>query len=167
MRLTAFSDYTLRVLMYLALDRTRLATIPEIAASYDISQNHLMKVVNQLARAGVIESVRGRGGGIRLARAPEAIRIGEVVRATEGTAPIVECLSDDSQACPIAGTCGLTRVLVDAFDAMYESLDRYTLADLTKQRKALASILIIKPLQKATTAAKRRAAPGRRGSVDA
>ncbi|MCC7326869.1 MAG: Rrf2 family transcriptional regulator [Burkholderiales bacterium] len=158
MRLTTFSDYTLRVLMYLALDRTRLATIPEIAAAYDISQNHLMKVVHQLARAGVIESVRGRGGGLRLARAPEAIRIGEVVRAAEGTAPIVECLSDDPHACTIAGTCRLTHVLVDAFDALYESLDRYTLADLTRQRRALASILVTGPPQKATATANRRAA---------
>ena len=71
MRLTVFSDYTLRVLMYLALERTRLATIPDIAEAYGISENHLMKVVHQLARAGVVESVRGRGGGIRLARAPD------------------------------------------------------------------------------------------------
>ena len=73
MRLTTFSDYTLRVLMFLALNRERLATIPEIAAAYDISENHLMKVVHQLARSGVVESVRGKGGGIRLAREPEAV----------------------------------------------------------------------------------------------
>ncbi len=158
MRLTTFSDYTLRVLMYLALDRTKLATIPEIAAAYDISQNHLMKVVHQLVRAGVIESVRGKGGGIRLARAPEAIRIGEVVRATEGEAPIVECLSDEPDACRIAGACKLTRVLVDAFDALFESLDRYTLADLTSHRKALASILVTRPTR-APRPAGRRGAP--------
>lgn len=160
MRLTAFSDYTLRVLMYLALDRSRLATIPEIAAAYDISQNHLMKVVHQLARAGVIESVRGKGGGIRLARAPEAIRIGEIVRAAEGDAPIVECLSDDPHACRIAGACKLTRVLVDAFAALYESLDRYTLADLTAKPKRLASILVAQPMSIRTTATHRSASPG-------
>ena len=161
MRLTTFSDYTLRVLMYLALDRSRLATIPQIAAAYDISQNHLMKVVHQLARAGVIESVRGKGGGIRLARAPEAIRIGEVVRATEGEAPIVECLSDDPHACRIAGACKLTRVLVDAFDALYESLDRYTLADLTTNRRALASILVTKPIHTVKVRTNRSASYGR------
>src|SRR5512147_3152354 len=99
MRLTVFSDYTLRVLMYLALDRTRLATIPEIAAAYGISENHLMKVVHQLACAGVVETVRGKGGGLRLARAPEQIQLGQIVRATEGDAPIVECLSGDPAAC--------------------------------------------------------------------
>lgn len=161
MRLTTFSDYTLRVQMYLAPDRTRLATIPEIAAAYGISQNHLMKVVHQLARAGVIETVRGKGGGIRLARAPGAIRIGEVVRATEGDAPIVECLSDDPHGCRIAGTCRLTRVLVDAFEALYASLDRYTLADLTGNRSALAAILVNPPARPKRTAAGRGAARGR------
>ena len=157
MRLTTFSDYALRVLLYLTLDRTRLATIPEIAAAYGISQNHLMKVVHQLARAGVIETVRGKGGGIRLGRAPEAIRIGEVVRATEGDAPIVECLSDDPHACRIAGTCKLTRVLVDAFAALYASLDRYTLADLTGNRNALSAILVAPPARRTRSAAGRGA----------
>src|SRR5512141_1154998 len=101
MRLTVFSDYTLRVLMYLALDRTRLATIPEIATAYGISENHLMKVVHQLARAGIVESGRGEGGGIRLARAPGEIRVGEIVRASGGDATIVECLSGNRQACRI------------------------------------------------------------------
>jgi len=161
MRLTTFSDYTLRVLMYLALDRTRLATIPEIASAYDISQNHLMKVVHQLARAGIVESVRGKGGGIRLALAPEAIRIGEVVRATEGDAPIVECLSGDPHACRIAGACKLTRVLVDAFEALFETLDRYTLADLTSHRKALASILVTRPMPAAGPVVNKGASSGR------
>lgn len=161
MRLTTFSDYTLRVLMYLALDRTRLATIQEIATAYGISQNHLMKVVHQLARAGIVESVRGKGGGIRLARAPEAIRIGEIVRATEGDAPIVECLSGEPHACRIAGACTLTRVLVDAFEALFETLDRYTLADLTRHRKALASILVTRPVPAAGTGVSKGASSGR------
>jgi Rrf2 family nitric oxide-sensitive transcriptional repressor len=142
MRLTAFSDYTLRVLMYLALDRTRLATIPEIATAYGISENHLMKVVHHLARAGVVKSVRGKGGGIRLALAPEDIRLGEIVRVSEGDAPIVECLSGDANTCRIAPVCKLTKVLVDSFDALYESLNRYTLADLMVRRKALTAILV-------------------------
>jgi Rrf2 family transcriptional regulator, nitric oxide-sensitive transcriptional repressor len=142
MRLTVFSDYTLRVLMYLALDRTRLATIPEIAAAYGISENHLMKVVHQLARAGVVESVRGKGGGIRLAREPEEIRLGEIVRASERDAPIVECLSGDPQTCRITSSCRLKGILVNAFDALYDALDQHTLADLVERPRALRHALI-------------------------
>ena len=161
MHLTAFSDYTLRVLMFLALDRSRLATIPEIAEAYGISRNHLMKVVHRLAQAGLVESVRGKGGGIRLARAPESIRIGEVVRATEGDGAIVECLSGDPDACRIAGPCRLAGILVEAFDALYASLDRHTLADLTARRGALAAVLVRNP-QAADRRADARAAARRR-----
>jgi Rrf2 family nitric oxide-sensitive transcriptional repressor len=161
MRLTTFTDYTLRVLMYLALDQSRLATIPEIAAAYGISKNHLMKVVHQLARAGVIESVRGKGGGLRLAKTPEAIRIGEIVRVAEGEAPIVECLSDDPHACRISGVCRLTRVLVDGFEALYASLDRYTLADLTANRRALTTVLVQGPTRSTAVRSKQRVAVGR------
>jgi Rrf2 family nitric oxide-sensitive transcriptional repressor len=157
MRLTAFSDYTLRVLMYLALDRDRLATIPEIAAAYGISRNHLMKVVHHLAQSGVVETVRGKGGGIRLARPPDAIRIGAVVRAAEGDAPIVECLSPDANRCPITPVCRLTRVLVDGFDAMYAELDRTTLADLTVHRRALARVLVDMPARTGARATPARA----------
>lgn len=142
MRLTTFSDYTLRVLMFLALNRERLATIPEIAAAYGISENHLMKVVHQLARAGIVETVRGKGGGIRLALEPEAIRLGQVVRGAEGSAPIVECLSDDPGACRIAPACRLTAVLVRAFDALYATLDEYTLADLVGKPRRLNELLL-------------------------
>jgi Rrf2 family nitric oxide-sensitive transcriptional repressor len=162
MRLTTFSDYSLRVLMYIALDRNRLATIPEIAAAYGISQNHLMKVVHQLARGGVIESVRGKGGGLRLARAPEAIRIGAIVRAAEGDAPIVECLSGKPGGCRIAPVCKLTGVLKGAFDALYEDLDRYTLADLMVKRKAIASILVTPPTDRAGARRAPRRAPAAR-----
>jgi len=142
MKLTTFSDYTLRVLMYLALSRERLATIPEIAAAYDISENHLMKVVHQLARAGVIESVRGKGGGIRLAREPGDIRIGQIVRASEGAAPIVECMSDEEANCRIAPVCRLTAVLSRAFEALYAALDDYTLADLVHSPRGLKALLV-------------------------
>lgn len=142
MRLTVFSDYTLRVLMYLALDPTRLATIPEIATAYGISENHLMKVVHQLARAGIVETIRGKGGGIRLARAPEQIHLGEIVRTSEGTAPIVECLSGDPQACRIASPCRLKGILVNAFEALYDSLDKHTLADLVERPRELSQALV-------------------------
>ena len=142
MKLTTFSDYTLRVLMFLALSRERLATIPEIAAAYDISENHLMKVVHQLARSGVIESVRGKGGGVRLARAPEEIRLGVIVRASEGNAPIVECMSDEEASCRIAPACRLAAVLARAFEALYATLDDYTLADLVRSPRGLKALLL-------------------------
>ena len=132
MKLTTFSDYTLRVLMYLAVERDGLATITEIAAAYGISDNHLMKVVHQLARAGVIETVRGKGGGIRLLLDPADIRLGQIVRASEGNSPIVECLSGEPGGCRITPACRLAPILVRAFDALYQTLDEYSLADLVE-----------------------------------
>lgn len=145
MKLTVFSDYTLRVLMFLAIERDRLSTIPEIAAAYGISENHLMKVVHQLARSGVIESVRGKGGGIRLAHEPAAIRLGQVVRTSEGSGAIVECLSADPCSCRIAPACRLTAILQRAFEALYATLDEYTLADLVAAPQELATILLRQP----------------------
>ena len=142
MRLAEYTDYTLRVLMFLALNRDRLATIPEIAAAYDISENHLMKVVHQLARSGVIDTVRGKGGGIRLAREPETIRLGQILRASEGSAPIVECLSEDGGACRIAPACRLAAVLMRAFGALYATLDEFTVADLVQAPRRLNALLM-------------------------
>jgi len=130
MHLTTFTDYTLRVLIYLALEPDRLATIPEMAGAYGISENHLMKVVHKLARGGTVESVRGKGGGVRLAREPGEIRLGQVIKASEGDAAIVECFSAESNRCCITPACRLTGILAEAFDALYRSLDAYTLADL-------------------------------------
>lgn len=141
MRLTTFSDYTLRVLMYLALEEDRLATIPEMAAAYGISENHLMKVVYQLGRAGVVEAIRGKGGGVRLAGAPEDIRLGQIVRTSEGTGALVECLDPDSNNCRIAPACRLTKILLEAMEAFYTALDAYTLADLVRNRKGLLQLL--------------------------
>lgn len=141
MRLTTFSDYTLRVLMYLALEPGKLATIPEIAAAYAISENHLMKVVHQLARNGVIESLRGKGGGIRLARPTNEIRLGSIVRASEGDAPIVECLGNEKSTCCIAPACQLSSILARAFDALYATLDQYTLADLMEKPQKIVQLL--------------------------
>ncbi|CBL45634.1 Predicted transcriptional regulator [gamma proteobacterium HdN1] len=152
MRITTFTDYTLRVLMYLALkekpnepsesrESVALATIPEIAAAYGISSNHLMKVVHHLARTGTIESIRGKGGGIRLAAAPDQIRLGQVIRASESNGPIVECLGEEPGVCKIAPVCRLANILGTAFEALYASLDQYTLADLTRQSKPLQGLL--------------------------
>lgn len=142
MRLTTFSDYTLRVLMYLALDQSKLATIPVIAKAYGISENHLMKVVHQLARSGVVETVRGKGGGIRLAFPPEQIHLGQIIRTSEGEAPIVECLGKQKEpGCCIAPVCQLSGILARAFDVLYAKLDEYTLADLMDKKRGLIKIL--------------------------
>ena len=141
MKLTTFSDYTLRVLIYLALETDRLATIAQIAEAYDISEHHLTKVVHRLAKAGWIESVRGRSGGIRLARAASQIRVGRVLRESEGEAPFVECESPGGN-CRILNACRLVGILNTAVDEFYTSLDRYTLADLvdTRQRPLRAAL---------------------------
>lgn len=140
MKLTTFSDYTLRVLMYLALETERLATIQAIADAYQISENHLMKVVHHLAKSGVVESVRGKGGGIRLAMPADQIRLGRVVREAEGNSPIVECFST-SDTCRITPHCRLAGILKNAFDALYASLDQYTLADLVTRPQPLIQTL--------------------------
>ncbi|QDL36324.1 RrF2 family transcriptional regulator [Rhodoferax sediminis] len=145
MRLTTFSDYSLRVLMYLALQDDRLATIQEIATAYDISESHLMKVVHQLARSGVVETVRGKGGGLRLALEPAQIRLGQVVRQAEGEGPIVECLSGEPARCRIAPVCRLPGVLVRAFNALYAELDRYTLEDLVSEPNEFKRVLALHP----------------------
>lgn len=143
MNLTSFSDYTLRVLMYSALHPERLVTIAEIARAFDISRNHLMKVVHALALSGDVQSVRGKGGGLRLARLPETIRLGEVVRRSEGDGPIVECLGpEDPVACCIAPVCRLRGALVEGFAALYQTLDRYTLADLIQNEQPLRLALM-------------------------
>ncbi len=129
MKLTRYTDDALRVLMHLAARPERLSSIGEIARSYGISQNHLMKVVHDLRKAGYVAAVRGRTGGIRLAKPPSEINIGEVVRHTEEGFDLVDCGS-----CIIAPACGLTGVLGEALRAFMHTLDRHTLADLVADR---------------------------------
>lgn len=136
MRLTTFSDYAFRVLIYLGSSPQGLATIADIAAAYGISENHLMKVVHQLAQLGYIETVRGKGGGMRLARPPAAIRVGEVLRATEDGFAVVDCMGEEESDCRIARACALKGVLGEAVGAFLGTLDRYTLADLVRPRVA-------------------------------
>ena len=128
MRLTLFTDYSLRTLIYLGLRGEGLASIAEIARAYHIKQNHLTKVVHHLAQIGVVETVRGRQGGLRLARAPERIGLGDMVRQTEESFAVVECFS--SRACLLTGACQLECVLHESLAAFLAVLDRYTLADL-------------------------------------
>lgn len=131
MRLSAFSDYSLRVLMYLGVQKDRLATIAEIASAHDISKSHLMKVVHQLGRGGYVETVRGKGGGLRLAHQPREIVIGEVIRQTENDFTLAECFADKA-TCRLQGACCLPAILDEALKAMFLVLDGYTLADLLR-----------------------------------
>ncbi|MGE3148259.1 MAG: Rrf2 family transcriptional regulator [Pseudorhodoplanes sp.] len=131
MRLTNFSDYALRVLMYAAARDERLITIEETAEVYGISRAHLMKVVNQLTRAGYLKAVRGRSGGLMLAKRPGKIRLGDVLRATEPDFALVECLRAGDR-CVISPRCRLRGALREALDAFVGTLDRYTLADLVR-----------------------------------
>jgi len=130
MQLTRFTDYSLRVLVYLGAHPTRLCTISEIAEAYRISENHLMKVVNRLATAGYIETVRGKGGGMRLSRAPKLINIGAVVRDMEERFDIVECFDEQHQDCPLLPACALKSVLADARRNFMSTIDRYSLQDV-------------------------------------
>jgi Rrf2 family transcriptional regulator, nitric oxide-sensitive transcriptional repressor len=143
MRLTVYSDYALRLLMYLAVKEDELATIAEIAEAYGISKNHLTKVAHELGLAGYVETVRGRGGGLRLARAREQISLGEVVRHTEPDMALVPCFAPVNDDCAIERCCVLRKALQRAGNAFLAVLDGYTLADLTRPRTALRSLLAI------------------------
>lgn len=140
MQLTLFSDYSLRLLLYLSAHRERRVALPEISAAYGISQHHLVKVVQTLIEEGLIESVRGRGGGLRLAREPSAVNIADVVRLTEPHANLVECFDANSNTCPIDGACGLKGALVRAQQAFFAELERYTLADFAPRAPALIKL---------------------------
>jgi Rrf2 family nitric oxide-sensitive transcriptional repressor len=139
MRLTEHTDYALRLLMYLGANRHRLATTSEVAALHGISRHHLIKVVNELARAGFIATVRGRAGGIRLSRPPSDIMIGDVIRHTERDFHVVACLSDRPKTtCALAPTCVLKGVLCYATSCFLEPLDRTPLSNLLQPTKEQA-----------------------------
>ena len=140
MRMTAYTDYSLRLLIYLAVKGENLATIGEVAMVYGIAKNHLTKVAHQLGLAGYVETVRGRGGGLRLARPAEVISLGEIVRRTEPDMALVP-LRGASRARPIVPACGLRGALFEARQAFLAVLDRYTLADLADRRSELRALL--------------------------
>lgn len=129
MKLTQYSDYGIRVLTYLGLNPAAQATVGEIAAAFDISRNHLMKVVQKLVGQGFVESRRGKQGGLRLACPPEQINIGMVIRALESDFALVECMRDRC-GCRIAPACRFSDLVGEAHAAFLDVLDRYTLADL-------------------------------------
>lgn len=141
MHLTTFSDYTMRTLMYLGLRHGQLVTISEIAKAYAISENHLMKVVHQLGQQDYVETVRGKGGGLRLVRDPSSINLGQLVRLTEGSTSLLDCVDGPSSCC-IQPSCRLIAILREAQAAMFAVLDNYTLASLLQPNESLARILI-------------------------
>ena len=132
MRLTQWTDYTLRVLMYCAAceGREQPVTITEIAESYKISRSHLTKIVQELAARKLLETTRGRGGGMRLFKPAHEINVGAVVRATETDFNLVECFDATTNQCTLSRYCQLQHVLADAMDAFFQVLDKVTLADL-------------------------------------
>jgi len=139
MQLTLYTDYSLRVLVYVGLKDGGLATISEIAGAYGISRNHLVKVVHNLSSQGYIDALRGKGGGLRLSRPAEKINIGDVVRHTEPNFDLVECFNqDDPGACPITPVCKLKGALGKAYRAFMAVLDELTLADVLSNRQELA-----------------------------
>jgi Rrf2 family nitric oxide-sensitive transcriptional repressor len=129
MRLTTMTDYALRLLMYVGQRPERLCTISEVAGAYGISEAHLMKVTHQLGLAGWLETVRGKGGGMRLAAAPADINLGEVVRSIEPDFSLVDCLTTGN-SCTLNGSCRLTGIVSEALQSFMAHLDRHTLADL-------------------------------------
>jgi Rrf2 family nitric oxide-sensitive transcriptional repressor len=141
MKLSTFTDYSLRLLMYLAVEPQRRATIAEVASAFGISEHHLTKVAHGLGRDGWLANVRGHGGGLALAMAPRQIVIGEVVRRTEGSDLPAACFADDAEPCAIGAVCRLRGVLDEALQAFYRVLDRYTLADLALDPRALSRLL--------------------------
>lgn len=140
MRLTLYSDYSLRLLMYIALKPNELVSIAEVSKAYGISNNHLMKITHQLALAGFLETVRGRNGGLRLAKPALEINIGTVVRLTEAKSALVECCNAATNTCVITRTCKLRQLLLDALQDFYKRLDRSTLADLVASPESLLAL---------------------------
>jgi Rrf2 family transcriptional regulator, nitric oxide-sensitive transcriptional repressor len=154
MRLTDYTDYSLRTLMYLGTHRDNLVTIQDIADAYGISKSHLMKVVHQLGLAGLVETIRGRSGGLRLGKEPEEINIGDVVRGTEPDFMMVECFSRETNECILSPSCELQDVLRRATTAYLDVLSGVTLADLLRNSGSLRRLARVQvyPREKAKAA---------------
>lgn len=145
-RLTLYTDYSLRVLLFLGAKKPdELSTIKEISDAYGISKNHLMKVTHELGKMGYIETIRGRGGGIRLAMQPEDIIIGQVVRQTEEDFYLVDCFNPESVGCVISPVCSLKGALNKALHAYISILDEYALSDFLHSKDEIATLLFNQP----------------------
>ena len=147
MRLTMYTDFSLRVLIYLGAKETgEISTVQEISDTYSISKNHLTKVVHELGKMGLIETIRGRGGGIRMKVEPENINVGELVRRTEDDFHLVECFNSESNSCILSPVCRLKGALHEALNAYLAVLDNYTVADFIINKDELKAILFDRPL---------------------
>lgn len=142
MKLTQYSDLGLRLLIYLAHRHGEPATIQEVSGRFGVSKNHMVKISHQLTKAGLIESIRGRNGGVRLARPPESVTVEEALRATEDNFDLVECLGGTQNRCVISGVCKLSTVLDEARAAFFAVLREVSLADLVKNGKVLEKYLL-------------------------
>ena len=145
MQLTSFTDYALRVLIYTAVRPEMRCLTTDVAAAFGISRHHVVKVVNKLQHLGYLDTTRGHAGGFALATQPDRIRIGEVVRRTEGTMTLVECFDRDANTCPLTRACGLKGALREAFGAFLAVLDRYSLADLVAEPQWVVRIMALHP----------------------
>ena len=141
MRMTLHTDYALRMLIYVATRREGLCTVNDVAEAYRLPRNHLLKVAQTLRDLGFVETVRGRAGGIRLAKAPDEIAIGELVRATEEEFSLAECMQAQGRPCAISPACRLKGMLHEALGAFLSVLDKYTLADIVRDRASLGPLL--------------------------
>ena len=145
MKLTLFSDYSLRILMFATLRDNLQFSVEEVSKAYGLSRHHVAKAVNFLTQQGYLQAQRGRGGGIRLGREPKAIRIGQVVRQTENGSPLVECFDAASNTCPLIHACLLKQALEQAWNAFFITLDGYTLVDLVRKPNTLRHALKLTP----------------------
>lgn len=145
MRLTQYSDLGFRLMMYLAICKEKLATIQEVSDRFDISKNHLVKISHELTKQGLIESVRGRNGGVRLALPPEEINLEMVLRATEEDFDLVECFNSETNQCVISEVCRLNSILDEALEAFLAKLRKVSLADLVRNGKVIEAELLPLP----------------------
>jgi Rrf2 family iron-responsive transcriptional regulator len=145
MRLTQQTSYSIRILLYCAANPDSNSRIKDIATTYSISELHLFKIMHVLVEGGFVETIRGRNGGIRLARAANTITIGEVVRATESNFYLTDCFDTTNRDCPLVDSCGVNRILSEALRAFFAVLDSYTIADVAKDRGQLRGLLDLDP----------------------
>jgi len=141
MKITTFSDYSLRILIYLAVHEETKSTATQIAKDYDISFHHIAKAAQWLAREGYVRSARGRSGGMELCYPPENINIGQLLKKAEADTAMVDCMRSDGGQCCISPSCGLKFALFEAQTAFYAALDKYSLADISNKKTALTALL--------------------------